>query len=86
MLLHPLDFLGGDEEPDLAFFPGMKHSGSLKRKRLQRYLAEIASAFTVQTQGEAAARLDGREYSRRVPQLESDVIPASTNTSHSINR
>ncbi len=46
MLLHPLDFLGGDEEPDLAFFPGMKHSGAVKRRRLQAFLTEIAAAST----------------------------------------
>lgn len=81
MLLHPLDFLGGDEVPDLAFFPGMKHAGAVKRRRLQGYLTEIAGSFTVQTQGEAAARLDGRDYSRRSPKLETDSLPASATRS-----
>jgi peptidoglycan/xylan/chitin deacetylase (PgdA/CDA1 family) len=73
MLLHPLDFLGGDEEPELAFFPGMKHSGAVKRQRLQTYLQEMAKHFTIQTQGEAAARLDDRRYSRRSLPTESQV-------------
>lgn len=30
LLLHPLDFLGGDDEPDLAFFPAMNLPGSKK--------------------------------------------------------
>lgn len=66
MLLHPLDFLGGDEEPELAFFPGMKQSGSVKRARLAEYLQRIASRHCAQSLGEAAARLDGQPYSRHV--------------------
>ena len=65
MLLHPLDFLGGDEQPELAFFPGMTHTGSIKRARLRGYLQMLADTHTVQTLGEAAATLDGRSYCRR---------------------
>ncbi len=83
MLLHPLDFLGGDEEPDLAFFPGMKQSGATKRRRLQSYLADIASTFTMQTQGEAAARLDGRDYSRRSATPDAHSLPAAPSTATS---
>lgn len=86
MLLHPLDFLGGDDQPDLAFFPGMKHSGIVKRRRLQRFLTSITNSFHVQTQGEAAARLDGREYSRRYPttSVEVQVAPAAMDSSTTI--
>ncbi len=66
MLLHPLDFLGGDEEPDLEFFPGMKQSGTVKRLRMQSFMRTIADSFEVLTQGEAAAILDGRDYCRSV--------------------
>lgn len=76
MLMHPLDFIGGDEEPELAFFPGMKHSGATKRRRLQGYLADIGRKFSLQTQGEAAARLDGRDYSRRCP-TSTQSVPAT---------
>ena len=31
-LLHPLDFLGGDEIPELKFFPGMQLSGKKKEE------------------------------------------------------
>ncbi len=81
MLLHPLDFLGGDEEPELAFFPGMKDSGAVKRRRLQGYLTYITNSFTVQTQGEAAARLDGREYSRCAAANSIDSLPATATQS-----
>jgi peptidoglycan-N-acetylglucosamine deacetylase len=62
MLLHPLDFLGGDEEPELAFFPGMKQAGDVKRARLLGYLRYLSKYYNVQTLGEAAAQLDGRIY------------------------
>ncbi len=81
MLLHPLDFLGGDEEPELAFFPGMKQSGAIKRRRLQSYLTEIANGFNVETQGEAAARLDGREYTRRCAVSATSALPTPTTSS-----
>lgn len=85
MLLHPLDFLGGDEEPDMEFFPGMKQTGATKRARLLQYLGRISREFQVQTQGEAVAALDGRAYARsavttrgsRDCELEQESIAAS---------
>ncbi|MDD1747156.1 MAG: polysaccharide deacetylase family protein [Methanomassiliicoccales archaeon] len=38
LLLHPLDFLGGDDVPQLVFFPAMKLQARLKTDRLQRML------------------------------------------------
>lgn len=38
LLFHPLDFLGGDEVPELAFFPGMGMTGPEKRERATHYL------------------------------------------------
>lgn len=64
LLLHPLDFLGGDEEPELAYFPGMKQSGSVKRERLRNYFDYLAKTHRCTTLGEAVAHMDGRSYSR----------------------
>jgi hypothetical protein len=47
ILLHPLDFLGGDEEPRLAFFPAMGMAGARKRELASRLLGEIAATFDV---------------------------------------
>jgi hypothetical protein len=47
ILLHPLDFLGGDEEPNLAFFPAMRMPGARKRELASRLLKEITTAFDV---------------------------------------
>jgi hypothetical protein len=56
VLLHPLDFLGGDEVSSLAFFPGMAMPGAVKRERVRRYLQRLGSAFEVVPVGEHAAR------------------------------
>ena len=46
-LLHPLDFLGGDEVPELSFFPGMTLPGERKRELVERVLIEIKKNFEV---------------------------------------
>jgi hypothetical protein len=60
VLLHPLDFLGGDEVSSLAFFPGMAMPGAVKRERVYRYLQRLIRAFEVVPVGEHAARAASR--------------------------
>lgn len=55
VLLHPLDFLGGDEVGSLAFFPGMGMPGAEKRERVRRYLERLADMFVIVPVGEHAA-------------------------------
>lgn len=55
VLLHPLDFLGGDEVGSLAFFPGMGMPGAEKRNRVRRYLERLADVFMVVPVGEHAS-------------------------------
>ncbi len=62
LLLHPLDFMGSDEQPELAYFPGMKHKGAVKRKRLLGYLQRLTEHFDARTLGAAAASLTGTPY------------------------
>jgi peptidoglycan/xylan/chitin deacetylase (PgdA/CDA1 family) len=76
LLLHPLDFLGGDEEPELAYFPGMNQSGNVKRERLRGYLSYLAATHQCYTLGEAVARMDGRSYSRAASEGETGIRPA----------
>ena len=45
ILLHPLDFVGGDEVPELGFFPAMRASGAEKRRRVERCLRRAAERF-----------------------------------------
>ena len=46
-LLHPLDFIGGDDEPDLRFFPGMKLESQYKLARLVKYLEMLKEKYQV---------------------------------------
>lgn len=54
LLLHPLDFLGGDEEHDLRFFPAMGQPGATKRAFVEQLLADLARQFNVLPLGEHA--------------------------------
>ncbi len=47
MLLHPLDFLGAEDCPALAFFPAMGLPGEVKRRRALELLDMFRSRFTV---------------------------------------
>lgn len=49
LLLHPLDFLGGDEVPELAFFPAMDMPGERKIALVDRILSAYAERFEVVT-------------------------------------
>jgi len=55
MLLHPLDFLGGEEEPELAFFPGMKLNRPAKQELLDELLGKLSKHFEIATVVEHAA-------------------------------
>jgi hypothetical protein len=46
-LLHPLDVLGGEQVPQLRFFPGMDLSGNEKRTLVRRVLATLCRHFTL---------------------------------------
>jgi len=58
LLIHPLDFLGGDDVQELAFFPAMRMSGAQKAAIMDRALQLVAAQFTPVTMGEHAARLE----------------------------
>lgn len=47
LLLHPLDFLGCDDEPDLAFFPAMKSKSSSKLEFMGQIIDRLAASHTV---------------------------------------
>ncbi len=74
LLLHPLDFLGGDEISELRFFPAMNLPGALKRERVARYIGDLARQFEIVDMGTHAERLEQRGNLRsRRPNL-----PATT--------
>jgi hypothetical protein len=56
-LLHPLDLLGGDEVPQLAFFPGMDLTTARKAQLFDQVLGVIGERFDCITVGEQARRV-----------------------------
>jgi hypothetical protein len=59
-LLHPLDLLGGEQVPELAFFPGMDLSGEHKLRIFERVLRRLGRSFRlVNMSTHARALLDG---------------------------
>jgi len=67
LLLHPLDFLGGDDEPDLGFFPAMRMRGAEKVAFVRALLVDLAARFRVLPLGEYAAEVASRENLRSYP-------------------
>ncbi|QDT68382.1 Polysaccharide deacetylase [Planctomycetes bacterium MalM25] len=54
LLLHPLDFLGEEDEPQLAYFPGMRLTREAKLSLLSDTLADLARNRQVVTVAEHA--------------------------------
>jgi hypothetical protein len=78
LLLHPLDFLGGDDEPDLAFFPAMGMTGAEKVAFVADVLAAFAKSFRVVPVGEHAAALALQPSLRCCPvNLPADAKPVT---------
>ena len=50
-LLHPLDLLGGDQVPQLAFFPGMNLPGRQKVRLFTQVLRTLGEHFTLVPMG-----------------------------------
>lgn len=47
ILLHPLDFMGCEDDPDLGFFPAMDIPYAKKERMLRRVFQMLAARFTV---------------------------------------
>jgi hypothetical protein len=55
LLLHPLDFLGGDDVGSLAFFPGMAMRGEEKAELTAEFIDRYTDHFEIATLGGHAA-------------------------------
>jgi len=62
LLLHPLDFLGAEDEPDLAFFPAMRMPRAEKVAFVRAVLADFQARFAVLPLGEFAQRISQRGH------------------------
>jgi len=60
ILLHPLDFMGGEDVPSLAFFPAMNLSAAQKLERTGHCLDRLQALFDVRSLGEHAAAVAAR--------------------------
>ncbi len=60
LLLHPLDFLGGDDCDGLAFFPAMRMTGEVKRRRACEFLDIYRRYFEVLPMGRHVEAIEGR--------------------------
>ena len=74
LLLHPLDFLGGDEEPDLSFFPAMGMPGEKKRAFMSEILESFRKQYDVLTLHDFTQRVHPHkqkhhESAQEIPQL-----------------
>lgn len=65
-LLHPLDLLGPEQAPPLAFFPGMDLSSERKRGVFDRVLKTLARQFRLVDMSEHARRALERDLPVRV--------------------
>ncbi len=60
ILLHPLDFLGGDDDSDLAFFPAMSMPGAEKVELVASYIDTLRKHFQVVTMRDHASHTFAR--------------------------
>lgn len=64
ILLHPLDFLGGDDVSDLQFFPGMDMAGRRKAELTQGFIAQLTQHFDV---GGCATHVESADIKKLIP-------------------
>lgn len=87
LLLHPLDFMGREDDRELAFFPGMGWRREEKLEFLARILDRYAQEFRVGTMLEHAQRCRTRtfvqpeRYPEVNPRSRSNSITLATHTS-----
>ena len=65
ILLHPLDFLGAEDDDDLSFFPGMNQPAKEKIDLLSDCLDMLTRQFNVVTMRQHAAELKGKSIPHR---------------------
>lgn len=58
ILLHPLDFLGGDDVESLAFFPAMSRPGAWKVAQIQACFDLLQKSFDILPMGQHVERLE----------------------------
>jgi hypothetical protein len=70
-LLHPLDFLGGEQVPQLSFFPGMKIDSETKRNTFIRVMKILGQHFSIMKMSKYAETVSESAAGRIIPVLQS---------------
>jgi peptidoglycan-N-acetylglucosamine deacetylase len=78
LLLHPLDFLGCEDVPELSFFPGMSLPSRTKLETLSRAIALLTRNFRVVSMQEHAQAV--ATTTRRIPVLDPERQFAAVKT------
>lgn len=78
-LLHPLDFLGGDQVRELSFFPGMQLDTVFKLRLFDQVVTALKRAFTVVPMIEHARVVLARRDALGPSGSKARVSPGSTN-------
>ena len=71
LLLHPLDFLGGEEVPELSFFPAMGLPVDRKMELVREVIRLFSSRYTVGTLQQHASEISRTAH---LPSMESRFI------------
>jgi hypothetical protein len=61
-LLHPLDLMGKDHVPSLAFFPGMNIASERKIKIFETAISMLKESFELMPMGEFAKTLEEKQF------------------------
>jgi hypothetical protein len=64
-LLHPLDLIGGDQVPELAFFPGMNVNSEQKVKVFKIAVQKLKFHFNLSNMSSFALSMDGKKTKTR---------------------
>ncbi len=75
LLLHPPDFLGCEDDVDLAYFPGMKMKRAAKLEFMRWALGEYAAQFEVKTMHDQLCDLDPSLIALSVHPVKDTSIP-----------
>jgi hypothetical protein len=67
VLLHPLDFLGAEDDSDLRFFPGMNVPRAAKQELIAGMMSQLTASFQMGTMREQAEHLRARVKAAAAP-------------------
>jgi hypothetical protein len=77
LLLHPLDFLGADDDAQMAFFPGMNIDSATKQSFVDDVLRKFQRCYNVQPLSVQTATMFPSIYARHRTPTKTETLPHS---------